>query len=219
MKKSTLQTLADQINSEHRQCQKAAEFALACALEVGRLLAEAKSQVKHGEWLPWIEKNCEFGRRQAQGYKRLHDNRERIAEMRTTGALFEGMHSALELLREERCVVDEIQTEAEPEIELEDDPEAELEDDPEAELEDDPETELEDDPEDEPKTHYVVAAVQPEAEPETVIAHIRVANVVVWLDDLVGGIRSLHDELEDAEWRIVFQEAKRLNGLRRPSRN
>jgi hypothetical protein len=41
------------------------------AITVGRLLIEAKGHLKHGEWLPWLEANCEIGQRGAQLYMRL----------------------------------------------------------------------------------------------------------------------------------------------------
>lgn len=40
-------------------------------LEIGKRLAEAKSQLSHGEWLPWLEKKVEFSERSAQQYIRL----------------------------------------------------------------------------------------------------------------------------------------------------
>ncbi len=40
-------------------------------LEIGKRLAEAKSQLSHGEWLPWREEKVEFSERSAQQYMRL----------------------------------------------------------------------------------------------------------------------------------------------------
>lgn len=40
-------------------------------LEIGKRLAEAKSQLSHGEWLPWLEEKVEFSERSAQQYIRL----------------------------------------------------------------------------------------------------------------------------------------------------
>lgn len=40
-------------------------------LEIGKRLAEAKSQLSHGEWLPWLEEKVEFSERSAQQYMRL----------------------------------------------------------------------------------------------------------------------------------------------------
>nr|DAG39427.1 MAG TPA: Protein of unknown function (DUF3102) [Caudoviricetes sp.] len=40
-------------------------------LEIGKRLVEAKEQLSHGEWLPWLEKKVEFSERSAQQYIRL----------------------------------------------------------------------------------------------------------------------------------------------------
>lgn len=40
-------------------------------LEIGKRLVEAKAQLSHGEWLPWLEKKVEFSERSAQQYIRL----------------------------------------------------------------------------------------------------------------------------------------------------
>ena len=44
---------------------------LLCGIEIGRRLNEAKELLKHGEWLPWLEKETEFSERQAQRYMKV----------------------------------------------------------------------------------------------------------------------------------------------------
>src|SRR3954451_15988576 len=101
----SLGDLAKQINSQHKQCVAAASFAITSAIEVGKLLTEAKGRVKHGEWLAWVDSHCEFKARQAQNYMAAFEHRELIEErMRTSGAYLEGLHGALELIREPRTV-------------------------------------------------------------------------------------------------------------------
>jgi hypothetical protein len=63
--------LAGRINQEHRQCEDAVRAGLEHARNAGRLLAEAKGKVTHGQWLPWLEKHCDFSVRTAQGYMRV----------------------------------------------------------------------------------------------------------------------------------------------------
>jgi len=75
---TSLPDLAERINAEHAECLAAARDAITGAIEVGRLLVEAKGQVKHGEWTPWIEKHCPFGDRQAQHYMRVYKGRNQI---------------------------------------------------------------------------------------------------------------------------------------------
>lgn len=61
-------TLRDRINEAHRSACRDAVAAMNHAIECGRLLAEAKQGVPHGQWLPWIAANCEFSERQARRY-------------------------------------------------------------------------------------------------------------------------------------------------------
>ena len=71
-----LDALADRINAEHQACHAAVTKGLEHALEVGRLLLEAKAGLAHGEWLPWLKENCpDISERSTQRYMRLADNR------------------------------------------------------------------------------------------------------------------------------------------------
>lgn len=53
--------------------RKAAEGLLKDAIEIGRLLCEAKEQVSHGEWGPWLEENVSYSVSTAQRLMKLHD--------------------------------------------------------------------------------------------------------------------------------------------------
>ena len=44
---------------------------LLCGIEIGRRLVEAKDLLKHGEWLPWLERETEISDRQAQRYMKV----------------------------------------------------------------------------------------------------------------------------------------------------
>jgi hypothetical protein len=66
-----LPDLARAIEREHQAARRAARTALEHAMECGRLLIEAKAQVGHGGWLPWLEANCTLRPRTAQAYMRL----------------------------------------------------------------------------------------------------------------------------------------------------
>lgn len=74
-----LPTLAQQINAAHARCEATAQTALQHALEAGRLLAQAKAAVDHGQWLPWLQSNCTVSIRAAQTYLRLHEHRDRLS--------------------------------------------------------------------------------------------------------------------------------------------
>jgi hypothetical protein len=42
-------------------------------ITIGGLLAEAKEKIPHGEWLPWLKKECSMSERSAQKYVRAAD--------------------------------------------------------------------------------------------------------------------------------------------------
>jgi hypothetical protein len=66
-----LPALAAGINDRHDQAHRSTQQAIDAARECGELLLEAKAQVEHGSWLPWLEANTRVGARQAQKYMRL----------------------------------------------------------------------------------------------------------------------------------------------------
>jgi len=74
----SLDTLAQMINTEHRAFIGSAQKTLEHGLRAGELLAQAKSQCQHGEWLGWLEKNFVGVPRTAQSYMQLHNNRDAI---------------------------------------------------------------------------------------------------------------------------------------------
>jgi hypothetical protein len=51
------------------------------AIAIGGLLAQARALVPHGGWIPWVEENCPFERRQAAKYMKAYVNRESLREM------------------------------------------------------------------------------------------------------------------------------------------
>lgn len=66
-----LQQLAEGIRVEHEAATKAAQSAVEHAIRAGALLAEAKAQVKHGQWLPWLHENFPASRQTAAAYMRV----------------------------------------------------------------------------------------------------------------------------------------------------
>lgn len=59
-----IEVITEEINFYKRQAGSA-------ILEIGKRLAEAKEQLSHGEWLPWLDREVEFSERSAQQYMRL----------------------------------------------------------------------------------------------------------------------------------------------------
>ncbi len=90
--KRNLPELATELRSEVEAAELAWHDAVSHAIRAGELLTEAKAQVKHGEWLPWLEANFPGSPRSAQGYMRLGENAEdarRVAHLGIKGALKE----------------------------------------------------------------------------------------------------------------------------------
>ena len=82
-------SLAQDIRCEHEAAQQAFASAVEHAVRCGELLAEAKAQVRHGEWLPWLAENFPASPRTAQGYMRLaaQPNAQALAHLGIEGAL------------------------------------------------------------------------------------------------------------------------------------
>jgi hypothetical protein len=66
-----LPKLAEQINAEHALAEAALREGLLHARAAGNLLVQAKSQLKHGQWLPWLKANVRFSERTAQAYMQV----------------------------------------------------------------------------------------------------------------------------------------------------
>jgi hypothetical protein len=70
--------LAAEIRAEHEAVEAAAISAVEHAIRCGELLIEAKAQVRHGNWLPWLSENFDFTRQTATAYMRLYANRDQL---------------------------------------------------------------------------------------------------------------------------------------------
>ena len=67
-----LTTIAAAINEEHALAEQYASMAIHRARRAGELLNQAKAQVPHGQWLPWLAANCpKISTRRAQEYMRV----------------------------------------------------------------------------------------------------------------------------------------------------
>jgi hypothetical protein len=91
----SLPDLAERINHEHAACIAAATDAIGRAIEVGRLLTQAKAQIEHGQWGAWVEANCTFGARQASSYMRVYDRRDQIGSAASDLGSLRGALAAL----------------------------------------------------------------------------------------------------------------------------
>jgi hypothetical protein len=73
-----LTDLAHRIKAEHEAVSDALKESVRHAITAGELLIEAKQQLKHGQWLPWLKDHCAISERTAQLYMRCARNRDAI---------------------------------------------------------------------------------------------------------------------------------------------
>src|SRR5271170_8120609 len=80
---NSLTDLAGRIVVEHTDVSTALKESVRHAIAAGELLIEAKGQVPHGQWLPWLRDNCSMSERTAQLYMRVAKSRTEVeAQMR-----------------------------------------------------------------------------------------------------------------------------------------
>jgi hypothetical protein len=89
---NSLAVLAARIRDEHEATTAAMKRGAEHAINAGRLLNEARSQVSHGQWLPWLREHCRIPERTAQLYMRLARNapeleKRNVADLTVRGAL------------------------------------------------------------------------------------------------------------------------------------
>jgi hypothetical protein len=68
---NSLADLAARIRAEHEAATADLNSGLRHAMAAGQLLIEAKGQIPHGEWLPWVKDRCTISERTAQAYMRV----------------------------------------------------------------------------------------------------------------------------------------------------
>jgi Protein of unknown function (DUF3102) len=87
---NSLTDLVARINAEHEAAGSALKRSLQHAMAAGDLLREAKAQLSHGQWLPWLKMHCNIPERTARLYMRLAQNRREIgnvADLTVRGAV------------------------------------------------------------------------------------------------------------------------------------
>jgi Protein of unknown function (DUF3102) len=68
---NSLGDLAARIRTEHEAATAFLKSGLERAINAGNLLIEAKAQLAHGQWLPWLAEHCQLPERTAQAYMRV----------------------------------------------------------------------------------------------------------------------------------------------------
>ncbi|TWT75508.1 hypothetical protein Pla123a_30170 [Posidoniimonas polymericola] len=95
----TLAEIPATLRAETDAANRSASQAIEHAMRAGELLAQAKGQLEHGEWLSWLDSNFSGSRRTAQQWMRLAAGRERL-QMRSDCA-FDSIADAVRALQED----------------------------------------------------------------------------------------------------------------------
>jgi len=111
---NSLADLAFRIRREHQAAIEATKRTLEHCIAAGALLIDAKAQLKHGEWMPWLADHCSIPDRTVRLYMRLARNKSKLDPIMATVADFT-VRSAVALLTNAE---DERPPLAEGEIEL-----------------------------------------------------------------------------------------------------
>jgi hypothetical protein len=96
---NSLADLAARVRFEHEAAGVAMRRTVEHAMAAGDLLIEAKMQLKHGQWLPWLKENCAISDRTARLYMTLARGRT-IIEAQIGNVANSTMRDAAALLAE-----------------------------------------------------------------------------------------------------------------------
>lgn len=95
---NSLPDLAARIRAEHEAVSVALKESVRHAITAGELLVEAKGQLDHGRWLPWLRGHCTISERTAQLYMRVAKNRDEIENQMRNGVADLSLNEAVALL-------------------------------------------------------------------------------------------------------------------------
>ena len=66
-----------ELNELHQQIDGKLRSTVQDAIRAGEILTNVKEKLAHGEFLPWIEKNCIFKRKTAVNYMRVYEHKSK----------------------------------------------------------------------------------------------------------------------------------------------
>lgn len=98
MKNTIEKGLIDRINSEHRECEKAARSAVGHAIAAGDSLIKVKLSLDHGEFGAWIRDNFEGSERTAQAYMRCAMKKDELLRLKPQTSAGLSIDAALKVL-------------------------------------------------------------------------------------------------------------------------
>jgi hypothetical protein len=79
---------AEDVNCEHALARSCAETAVQHAIRCGELLKAQKAALPHGEFVPWVEANCEFAYSTAARFMKAAAQSSTAAEISSLRHLF-----------------------------------------------------------------------------------------------------------------------------------
>jgi len=74
----SIENAGDEVNRLNKTIEIKAQSAIQDAIRIGEILTSVKENVQHGEFIPWVAKNCKFSQSTAQKYISLWENKEQI---------------------------------------------------------------------------------------------------------------------------------------------
>jgi hypothetical protein len=95
---NSLPDLAGRIRVEHEAVSASLKESVRHAIAAGELLIEAKAQLGHGRWLPWLKDHCTISERTAQLYMRVAKSRTEIEDQMRNGVADLSLNEAAALL-------------------------------------------------------------------------------------------------------------------------
>jgi hypothetical protein len=95
---NSLPDLAARIRVEHEAVSESLKESVRHAIAAGELLIEAKAQLSHGRWLPWLKDHCTISERSAQLYMRVAKSRTEVEEQMRNGVADLSLNEAAALL-------------------------------------------------------------------------------------------------------------------------
>lgn len=73
--------LVGEINRLHEEICQAARRTIQNAIRIGELLTQRRAELKHGQWLPWLDENINFDQKTAWNYMRLYEERDKLGNV------------------------------------------------------------------------------------------------------------------------------------------
>ncbi len=96
--------VVEEIRHEFEAAKADLQSGIAHAIRVGELLTEAKKQLRHGQWLPWLADNFEFSDRHARRFMTLAQNGHAVSDLGSMREAFAALEPPDDVETAERAV-------------------------------------------------------------------------------------------------------------------